>query len=151
MLKLLGGILQCQYKSMVPLQMFANVFGTFSSPHLCLEGWLQGWLVSANQQMAGISWLALQDIWEYCPIPFYQSFAKNYPFDENNENKLNKHGLLLNPIVIGTRLCRTSMWSLRKVSGHLYMANHVFLACSPLGITNGNRSHNKPLELIWTI
>ena len=22
---------------------------------------------------------------------------------------------------------------------------------SPLGITNGNRNHNKPLELIWTI
>ena len=121
------------------LEAFSNVttcpwyvcrhFCHFSSPQHCLGYWLQGWHLSANQQMAGISWLALQDIWEYCPTPFYQSFAKNYPFDENDENKLNKHGLLLNPIVIGTRLCRTSMWSLRKVSGHLYTANHVFLAC----------------------
>ena len=125
-LKAFSSVTTCSWYIYWHLHMF---FGTFSSPHLCLEGWLQGWLVSANQQMAGISWLALQDIWEYCPTPFYQSFAKNYPFDENNENKLNKHGLLLNPIVIGTRLCRTSMGSLKKVSGHLYMANHVFLAC----------------------
>ena len=61
--------------------------------------------------------------------PHFTKVLPKITHDENNENKLNKHGLLLNPIVIGTRLCRTSMWSLRKVSGCLYMANHVFLAC----------------------
>ena len=125
MSKLLRDILQCHYMSLVHLQMFAHVFGTFSSPHLCLEGWLQGWLVSANQQMAGIGWLALQDIWEYCRTLFYQIFAKNYPFDQNNENKLNKHGLLLDPIVIGTRLCITSI-RLIQVSLGVYRVLYTF-------------------------
>ena len=104
-------------------------FYHFSSPQHCLGYWLQGWHLSANQQMAGIGWLALQDIWEYCPTPFFAKVLPKITHVENYENKLNKIGLLLHPIVIGTRLCRTSMWSLRKVSGHLYMANHIFLAC----------------------
>ena len=89
--------------------MFTHVFGTFSSPHLCLEGWLQGWLVSANQQIAGIDWLAIQDIWEYCPTPFFAKVLPKITHMEKYENKLNKIGLLQNPIGIGTNLGRTSM------------------------------------------
>ena len=61
--------------------------------------------------------------------PIYQSFTKNNPYIENNENKLNKIGLLQNPIAIGTRLCKTSMQTLRSVSRWLFMVLHIFLAC----------------------
>ena len=59
--------------------------------------------------MAEIGWLALQDIWEYCPTTSFAKVLSKITHMENNENKLNKIGLLQNPIGIGTRLCTTSM------------------------------------------
>ena len=107
-------------------------FYCFSSPQLFLGYWLQGWLLSANQQMAGNGWNWLagsSGCLGVLPHPICQSFTKNNPFDENNENKLNKIGLLQNPIGIGTRLCRTSMWTLRSDSRWLFTVLHIFLAC----------------------
>ena len=71
---------------------------------------------------------------------------------ENYENNLNKIGLLQNPVGIGTRLCRT-------LHVDSYKCLWVFIECfkcffglqSSPGITNVNRNHNKPLELIETI
>ena len=111
--------------SLIRLYTLTHVFGTFSSPHLCLDSWLQGWLVSANQQMAGINWLALHYIWEYCPTPFFAKVSPKITPMENCENKLNKIGLSQNPIGIGTRLYRTPC-RLIQVSLGVYRVLYTF-------------------------
>ena len=81
-----------------------------------------------SKWLESVGWLS-RTSGSSAPTPFFAKVSPKITPMENCENKLNKIGLLQNPIGIGTRLCRTSMWSLRKVSGCLYTANHVFLAC----------------------
>ena len=124
-LKLGGSVPHSLYTFLVRFQSFLTFFQ--SSAHLLV-------LASgmALLELAGNYWKWLvgsPGCLGVLPHPIMPKFCQNNPCNGNYKSKLNKMGLLLNPIVIGTRLCRTSMWSLRKVSGRLYMANHVFLAC----------------------
>ena len=104
-LKLAGDILHSHCMSLVRFQTFLTFFQSSVIPGVLASG-------MALLEMAGNYWNRLvgsPGCLGVLPHPIMPKFCQNNPYNENYENKLNKHGLLLNPIVIGTRLCRNSM------------------------------------------
>ena len=100
----LGGITShSQCKSLVCFQLFLTFCQPSAVPGVLASG-------MALLQMAGNHCNRLAHsvgLLGVCPNPKMPKFCQNTPVNENYENKGNKMGLLLNPIVIGTRLCRT--------------------------------------------
>ena len=85
--------------------MFADVSATFPVHSFAWGTGLRG---DISKWLESVGWLS-RTSGSTAPPPFFAKVLPKITHMENYENKLNKIGLLQNPIGIGTNLGRTSM------------------------------------------